>query len=200
MKQISGGILLSLIMALPYLLLLTLCILFFCRAVFYKGMQKMQFFTVFVSGASALFLLLMPLTRGFAGLMPVRFITAPAGTMLQWLLILALLVCYVLVFVLALKENAMRIVIYTWLVILLFNIADIMRNGYLFLTWVEPVVNEHPKTIPEMILSHVRVRRESFLYHMIYPFFWVVISLVCLAKIRKEKARLAAAPGGQGHP
>jgi len=197
MKHISDSGLLKFVMVLPCLVLFILFILFFYRAIFYKGMQKMQFFILFVSVASAVFLLVDPVVR-FTDLMPVRFIAVPDSIILQRLLTASLLTGYILVSVFVGKDKSMRIAMYTWLVILLFNTVDITREGYLYLTWVKPVVNEHPATVKEMILEHVRhPRRETFLYGMIGPFVWIIVSVVCLVKIRKEKARLSLALTGK---
>ena len=200
MKQIAGGALVSFLLFLPYIVLFVLFIIFFCMAVFYKGLQKMLFFTVFISGLSAMFVLISPMRIDFTGILPVRLISTPGSLWIPKLITTAILGGYIVVFIAALKARNLRVVVYAWLVFLLFNIIDIAHNGYLFFTWVKPEEPKHALSSADIILLHVRrTTRERFLYQMIGPLLWVFVSTVCLLKIRMEvKLALAAAGKGPG--
>ena len=202
MKEIAGGALISFLLFLPYIVLFILFVIFFCMAFFYKGLQKLMFFTVFISGVSAMFVLISPMRLGmdFTGILPVRLINTPGSLLIPKLITTAILGGYIVVFVSALKARNLRVVVYAWLVFLLFNIMDIAHSGYLYLTWVKPVEPKHLQSTADIILSHVRrSTREHFLYQMVGPLLWVFVSAVCLLKIRMEvKIALAAAGKSPG--
>jgi hypothetical protein len=107
---------------------------------------------------------------------------------------------YIGVFIAALRQRDIRVIIFTWLIILLFNAGDILVNAYRYFTWVKPVAKVYPTMAQSMIMEHVAGnRRGRFLTAMIYPSFWILISIFSLAKTVKEKIRmyLAAADKGQ---
>ena len=199
MKQIAGGALISFLLFLPYVVLFVLFIIFFCMAIFYKGLQKMLFFTIFISGVSAMFVLISPMgiAMDFTGILPVRLINTYGSLLIPKLITTVILGGYIVVFIAALKARNLRIVVYAWLVFLLFNIMDIAHNGYLYLTWVKPVEPKHLSSSADIILLHVRrSTRAHFLYGMIGPLLWVFVSAVCLLKIRME-VRIALAAAGK---
>jgi len=188
-------------MALPYLLLGVLILVFFFIALFSKGMQWMSLFAMLIAGISAMFLLLQRIGIDFTTMLPVRLMATRGHPVLQMMQALLLTVAYIGVFIAALRQRDIRVIIFTWLIILLFNAGDMLVNAYRYFTWVKPVAKVY-STMPEsIIMEHVTGnRRGRFLSGMIYPSFWILISTFSLAKTVKEKIRmyLAAADKQDG--
>jgi hypothetical protein len=165
-------------------------------------MQWMRFFVMLLAGISAMFLLLQRVGIDFTGVLPVRQVAISDNPLLQSLQALLLVAAYIGVFMAALRQRDIRVIIFTWLIILLFNAGDILVNAYRYFTWVKPVAKVYSTrlTPASIIMEHVAGnRRERFLSAMIYPSCWMLISIFSLAKTVKEKIRmyLAAADKGQ---
>jgi hypothetical protein len=190
MNQLPNGISGILIVVVLYVFLTIPLLAFFFIAIFSPGMRWMSFFTMLIAGVSAMFLLILIFGINLAELLPLRLIPASGG-ITRWLMILLLLAGYVTVFIYALTERDLRAIIYTWLVILLFNAGAMVFNAWCWLTWVKPVPHVYPGTAADLIMEHVRhPHRQQYLYRMIYPSFWVIISTFSLIKTVKEKIKL----------
>lgn len=189
MTQLSNGIFYGFLLIIPVLLGLGV-LAFFIIALYSKGMQRMSFFTMVLAGVSVVFVLLNGIGLDFANLLPVRLIATPHLVM-QWMQLLVLLMAYTGVFIAALRQKDIRIIILAWFVILLFNAGDMLFNAYHYFTWVKPAGKVYANTPMPVILEHVKHNsRERFLTGMIYPSFWILISTFSLAKTVKEKIRM----------
>jgi hypothetical protein len=186
---------LNLIFIVPNILLLTAFMYFFYRAIGHTGLEKLKNFTIIVLSGFAILIVLITVVRDVFPTLPLNFVHVTGNQLVMLTLTFGLLIYFVIATIKIHKEKNARFLYISWLIIFLFNVADIAWKAYLFLTWEKkPVVLDAGDGAPlnpaKLIMEHVGPRHDSII-RMIYPFCWVIVSSISLLKIRKEKRKLA---------
>jgi hypothetical protein len=189
------AIALNLIFIIPPILLLTAFIYFFYRAIRHAGLERLKNFTIIILSGFAILIVLIAVVRDVFSILPLNFVHVAGNQLVMLTLTFGLMIYFVLATIKIHKENNARFLYISWLIIFLFNVADLAWQAYLLLTWEKkPVVLDTGDGAPlnpaKLIMEHVRPRPDYFI-RMFYPFCWVIVSSISLLKIRKEKRNLA---------
>jgi hypothetical protein len=153
----------------PYVILLTLFIIFFYRAIRFHGITKLKKFTVVMLGAFVVAFALRYFKFGFFDWVPIQFLKVAGDGNTTNLLIMLMMIFFVISITKIRTEKKARFLSLTWLIIGLFSIALI---GLLVYSYMHVTLT---------------MLREAYLKAMVYSFLWVVVCGISLWKIKKEK-------------
>lgn len=194
---------LNLVYNLHYLVLLTLFIVFFTKAIKRPGIEILKTFTIILLYAffalialtfvQDLFYVLPIFLRDAFSLLPLRFVKAFHVEYIFYLLLFSLEIYFMVAIILIRKEKTTRHLMAVWIVIACCNLADIAGNTWHFIIWKAPVVDQivdmgAPLDPVKLILAHTPPR-PNYIIKMFYPFCWVIICSISILKISKEKRR-----------
>jgi hypothetical protein len=173
-----------------YLATFTVFIFFYYPAIRQSGLLKLKKFTeimLLVFGCAVFFSRFVPADMIYK--LPLRVLLVLGGAEYATPLVIMVMVFFVYVAINIHKEEKPKLLTSAWLAIALLNIGDILLNAYYYNTWSSPDVSENASSV-DIAMEHVLVQI-SYLYQMIYPACWVIVSCISLIKIIKERHKEA---------
>lgn len=179
-----------------YLAIISVFLFFYYPAIRQSGLIKLKKFTevmLLVFGVAILFSRFMPADMFYK--LPLRVLLAPGPDYASYL-ILMVMVLFVYVAINIHKEEKPWLLMSAWLAIALLNAGDILLNAYYYNTFSLPDVNSNSSITADILMDKLMehaILRVSYLYQMIYPAFWVIVSSISLIKIMKERQHSGSA-------
>jgi hypothetical protein len=172
----------------PYVILLTLFIIFFYRAIRFHGITKLKKFTMVMLGAFVVAFALRYFGFRFFDWVPIQFLQVAGNGQTTNLLIILIMIFFVISITKIRNEKNAKLLTVSWLVIGLFSTLFICWLTYLYISWQAP---KNSTVANNQLLALLNPYRSFYLQKMIYPFMWVLVCSISLWKIKKEKRRLA---------
>ena len=159
---------------------------YFYLSVKAKGLEKFFRITLFTLMLGAAFTLMSVFTSPFLGLdlttvLPVR------GTLVS-LPFLFFLIFSILLYRSRSNPNITLLKI-AWVVMLCFNVGDMLLNLYLYFSWepAVPILKNYKTLSEKMIMEHVRnPRRENYLFLLISPALWTLACGIGVYKVFRQ--------------
>ena len=176
---------------LPFIVAFLAFIIFYSRAIIFFGLKKLRRFTVILLGAFVV-LFLLHFIKYFSetGLIPSGIIDISYDARYRIIKLIGLAAVSAFTIYKINKEKYTHWLTAAWVIIALLNIGEIIWQGFYYISWEEPVISANtntPDTV-RVILEHT-MNRSNYLSNMIYPACWILLSVLSLVKIRKEKIR-----------
>ena len=181
MKQIGNDNFYSLILGIPAIILLIIFLLFFYKSIKSPVNNKLIVLTKILLGTALALSCLRYLQIDFKEVQPLRLekIFPKTNTLLITISI------FFLLFILIIKKATNKVIVSTWLVLLILNSINFLIITYEFFTWKkEPVIKSG--SISEIIFSRsFEYTFSNYLMNISYPLLWIVLGIIAINRSHK---------------
>ncbi len=174
----------------PFIIALLAFVIFFSRAMLFTGLRRLKRFTLIMLCAfGALIALYFIKYISETRLIPTGLIdiSYEAGNRIIKLIGMAVFVA--IAFYKINKEKNNWWLTAVWAIIVALNAAEVIWLAYLYINYQVPELAADTPAVVKAIVEHTE-NPQHYIINMIYPCCWILISALCLAKIRKEKRKL----------
>jgi hypothetical protein len=174
----------------PFIVALLAFVIFFSRAILFTGLRRLKRFTVImlcVFGALIVLYFLKYISE--TRLLPTGLIDISYEATNRIVKLIGITAFLAIAFIKINKEKNNWWLSAVWTVITALNAAEVIWLAYLYVNFQVPELAADTPAAVRTIVEHT-INPQTYLVNMIYPCCWIMISTLCLVKIRKEKQKL----------
>jgi hypothetical protein len=174
----------------PFIIALLAFLIFFSRAILFTGLRRLKRFTLIMLCAfGALIVLYFIRYLSETRLIPTGLIDIGYDASNRIIKLIGLTAFIAVAFYKINKEKNNWWLTTVWAVIVALNAAEVIWLAYLYINYQVPELAADTSPVVKAIVEHT-TDPQHYIINMIYPGCWILISALCLVKIRKEKQKL----------
>lgn len=174
----------------PFIIALLAFVIFFSRAILFTGLRRLKRFTLIMLCAfGALIALYFIKYISETRLIPTGLIDISYEAGSRIIKLIGMTAFVAIAFYKINKEKNNWWLTAVWAVIVALNAAEVIWLAYLYINYQVPELAADTPAVVKAIVEHTE-NPQHYIFNMIYPCCWILISALCLAKIRKEKRKL----------
>ncbi|WP_133054709.1 hypothetical protein [Niastella populi] len=174
----------------PFIIALLAFCIFFSRAILFTGLRRLKRFTLIMLCAfGALIVLYFIKYISETRLIPTGLIDISYEANNRIVKLIGMAAFVAIAFYKINKEKNNWWLTAVWAVIVALNAAEVTWLAYLYVNYQVPELAADTPAVIREIVAHT-TNPQHYIINMIYPCCWILISALCLAKIRKEKRKL----------